>query len=193
MNKTGHSCSAHIDKTTTISFSQSVSQSPQTPDCLTIANMSADQHLQALTKVVVNNLENQHDWTQVQIHIQDNLPRPLIYGLPPKRLYVHPDEQIDIIKAEKQLNQRVPQEPELEWVLPLHLAEKWSISDFAAVFDAITATPPGGESVNANEDAQWQLWRGPKRGKRILLATVQDDSTVTYYWMHNGLVKPRQN
>ena len=155
--------------------------------------MSVDQHLQALTKVVVNNLENQHDWTLVKTHTQDNLPRPLIYGLPPKRLYVHPDEQIEIIKAEKEMNERIPQEPELEWVLPLHLAEKWSINDFSAVFDAITAIPPGGESVNANEDAHWQLWRGPKRGKRILLATVQDDSTVTYYWMHNGLVKPRQN
>lgn len=155
--------------------------------------MSVDQHLQALTKVVVNNLENQHDWTQVQIHNQDNLPRPLLYGLPPKRLYVHPDEQIEIIKAEKELNERIPQEPELEWVLPLHLAEKWSIANFSAVFDAITAVPPGGESVNISEDAHWQLWRGPKRGKRILLATVQDDSTVTYYWMHDGLVKPRQN
>ena len=42
-------------------------------------------------------------------------------------------------------------------------------------------------------DAQWKLWRGPKRGKRVLLATVQHDSTVTYYWIFDGLVKPRQN
>jgi tRNA-splicing endonuclease subunit Sen15 len=110
---------------------------------------------------------------------------------------VHPDEQIDIIKAEKEQGKPIQQEPEVEWVLPLHLSEKWSPAQFAALFDAIEAVPPGGgrqEPLDLDgTDAQWRLWRGPKRGKRILLATVQDDSTVTYYWIHDGLVKPRQN
>ncbi len=160
---------------------------------------SSPDHLAALTKVVLRNLEYQHDWTGVQTHTQDcNLPRPLIYGLPPKRLYVHPDEQIDIIKAEKDRGESIPQEPEVEWVLPLHLSEKWSPAQFAAVFDGIEAVPPGGadreETLHVGGgDEQWKLWRGPKRGKRILLATVQDDSTVTYYWIFDGLVKPRQN
>ena len=159
--------------------------------------MAPPDHVEALTRVVLNNLEYQHDWATVQSHTQPSLPRPLIYGLPPKRLYVHPDEQIDIIKAEKELGDRIPQEPEVEWVLPLHLSEKWSPAQFAAVFDAIDAIPPGAadqETVDAGgSGAQWKLWRGPKRGKRILLATVQDDSTVTYYWIFDGLVKPRQN
>jgi len=30
-------------------------------------------------------------------------------------------------------------------------------------------------------------------GKRVLLATVSDDSTIVYYIVHEGLVKPRQN
>jgi len=159
-------------------------------------------HLTGLTKVVLNNLELQHDWTGVQTHHHADLPRPLIYGLPPKRLYVHPDEQIDIIKAEKERGAPIPQEPEVEWVLPLHLSEKWTPAQFAAVFDAIDAIPPGGgpdqgvdgEAGEAGEAAaRWKLWRGPKRGKRVLLATVQDDSTVTYYWIFDGLVKPRQN
>ncbi|SPQ22539.1 94681973-463c-4dd6-acdb-5c1bf9bd3afd [Thermothielavioides terrestris] len=159
--------------------------------------MASSDHLAALTKVVLNNLEYQHDWTAVQTYTASNLTRPLVYGLPPKRLYVHPDEQIAIIKAEKALGERIPQEPELEWVLPLHLSEKWSPAQFAAVFDAIEAIPPGGadkEPFDAQGNgAEWKLWRGPKRGKRILLATVQDDSTITYYWIHDGLVKPRQN
>jgi tRNA-splicing endonuclease subunit Sen15, fungi type len=159
--------------------------------------MSSPDHIAALTKVVLNNLEYQHDWTGVQTHTKGNLPRPLIYGLPPKRLYVHPDEQIDIIKAEKERGEPIPQEPEVEWVLPLHLSEKWSPAQFAAVFDAIEALPPGAaDQETLDEDgknAQWKLWRGPKRGKRVLLATVQDDSTVTYYWIFDGLVKPRQN
>ncbi|KXX76184.1 putative tRNA-splicing endonuclease subunit tsp-1 [Madurella mycetomatis] len=159
--------------------------------------MASDQHLASLTKIVLNNLENQHDWTRVREHTQPNLPRQLLYGLPPKRLYVHPDEQIEIIKAEKELKESIPQEPEVEWVLPLHLSEKWSPKQFAAVLDAIEAIPPSGADQGSFEagdtGSRWKLWRGPKRGKRILLATVQDDSTVTYYWMHDGLVKPRQN
>lgn len=166
-------------------------------DKTTPTTMASPDHLDALTRVVLNNLEFQHDWITVQSHTQPNLQRPLIYGLPPKRLYVHPDEQIDIIKAEKDRGERIPQEPEVEWVLPLHLTEKWSPAQFAAVFDAIDAIPPGGageEAFDGNgSDAEWKLWRGPKRGKRILLATVQDDSTVTYYWIFDGLVKPRQN
>lgn len=160
--------------------------------------MASHDHITALANVVLNNVQYQHDWTQVQTHSQPNLPRPLIYGLPPKRLYVHPDEQVDIIRAEKERGEPIAQEPELEWVLPLHLSEKWTPGQFAAVFDAINAIPPGGaadQDLPGFDDAasQWKLWRGPKRGKRILLATVQDDSTVTYYWIHDGLVKPRQN
>ena len=168
----------------------------------TPAKMASPDHVTALTKVVLNNLEYQHDWTGVQTRAQGTLPlpRPLIYGLPPKRLYVHPDEQIDLIKAEKDRGEPIPQVPEVEWVLPLHLSEKWSPAQFAAVFDAIDAVPPGGadredalDVAVDGRDAQWKLWRGPKRGKRVLLATVQDDSTVTYYWIFDGLVKPRQN
>ncbi|KAK4106420.1 hypothetical protein N658DRAFT_415636 [Parathielavia hyrcaniae] len=159
--------------------------------------MASQDHLASLCKVVFNNLAYQHDWTKLQQHAQADQPRPLLYGLPPKRLYVQPDEQIDIIKAEKDRGERIPQEPEVEWVLPVHLSEKWSPAQFAAVFDGIDAIPPGGAEQEASEgderEEQWKLWRGPKRGKRILLATVQDDSTVTYYWIFDGLVKPRQN
>lgn len=157
-----------------------------------------DQSLEALTKVVLNNLEYQHDWTQVKVHMQSDLPRQVIYGLPPKRLYLHPDEQVEIIKAEKERKETIPQEAEFEWVLPLHLSEKWTPAQFAAVFDALHALPPpavlgGTDDDGSDADASWKAWRGSKRGKRILMATVQDDSTVTYYWIHDGLVKPRQN
>lgn len=33
-------------------------------------------------------------------------------------------------------------------------------------------------------------WR---QTKRVVLATLSDDSTVVYYIVHDGLVKPRQN
>jgi hypothetical protein len=159
--------------------------------------MVIPDHLEALTKIVLHNLRYQHDWVEVHQYTKPELPRPMIYGLPPKRLYVHPDEQVAIIRAEKETGQRIEPEPELEWVLPLHLSEKWTPGQFAALFDAIDSIPPGGpdpDSFDLDDPAsQWKLWQGPKRGKRVLLATVQDDSTVTYYWIFDGLVKPRQN
>ncbi len=35
--------------------------------------------------------------------------------------------------------------------------------------------------------------KGRRDLKRVLLATVGDDSTVVYYIVHDGIVKPRQN
>jgi tRNA-splicing endonuclease subunit Sen15 len=159
--------------------------------------MSTTDHLEALTNTVLNNLENQHDWTQLKVHRSPGMSRPLISGLPPRRLYIHPVEQIEIIMAEKNRDERIPQPAEFEWVLPTHLAEKWSIKAFAEVFDSVEPVPPSDNPQESSElgkeDAQWKQWRGVKRGKRILLSTVQDDSTVVYYLMHDGIVKPRQN
>lgn len=158
--------------------------------------MTTPVHIEALTHIVLNNLENQQDWTALESHTKPNLSRQLITGLPPRRIYVHPDEQIEIIKAEKAQNGRIPQPPEYEWVLPVHITEKWNLKAFAEVFDAIETIPPGvpvTDLEDGDRGTQWKQWRGLKRGKRILLATVQDDSTVVYYLMHDGIVKPRQN
>lgn len=80
------------------------------------------------------------------------------------------------------------------------------------MFDAIGIVPGGkggaadedeDEDEDADEDEEEQVervgskvgmqWRGEKRQKRVLLATLHDDSTVVYYIMHDGIVKPRQN
>ena len=48
-----------------------------------------------------------------------------------------------------------------------------------------------GNSDGAREGAEnkWRL----ANPKRALLATLDDDSTVVYYIVHDGIVKPRQN
>lgn len=153
-------------------------------------------HHEGLTKLVLNNLENQQDWTNISSHTDKSQhPRPLISGLPPRRMYVHPDEQIATIKAEKSLGETIAQEPEYEWVLPVHLSETMSIEAFAAVFDSIDALPPAAKELeNLRDDCpEWRTWRGAMRGKRALMAAVHDDSTVVYYMVHDGIVKPRQN
>lgn len=152
------------------------------------------QH-QGLAKIVLDNLENQQEWKHVTRHSDDAQPRLLLSGLPPRRVYVHPDEQIAIIKAEKALGTAIPQPPDYEWVLPVHLDEKLSLHALAAVFDSIDALPPLAKSKEslADDCPDWQRWRGAKRGKRALMAVVHDDSTVVYYMVHDGIVKPRQN
>lgn len=103
---------------------------------------------------------------------------------------MHPDEQIESLEIENKGGECPPQTPELEWVLPVSLAEAWSICDFASVFDSITPLPPGSQDINRNTCTDW---RGLQRGKRLLLAVVHNDSTIVYYLVHDGIVKPRPN
>ncbi|KAI1327841.1 tRNA-splicing endonuclease subunit Sen15 [Xylariaceae sp. FL0255] len=155
-----------------------------------------------LANTVLDNLQYQHLWTELRIltrslcaapaaKISESqpeaeadsdsdpdsqaLPRPMVYGLPPKRLYVHPDDQVAMVKSGVAPDDKRLVAPEPEWVLPTHLAEKWSVEAFARVFDALPAS--------GRDD----------RPKRLVLATVTTDSTITYYVMHDGIVKPRQN
>ncbi|KND92848.1 putative tRNA-splicing endonuclease subunit tsp-1 [Tolypocladium ophioglossoides CBS 100239] len=127
-----------------------------------------------VTLTVLHNLEDQHDWTELEVRDDPDQPRPLIRGLPPKRLYLHPDDQVEALAHERSTGEKLFQDPEHEWVLAVQLVEKWSLASFAAVFDSI------------HHEAG-------TRAKRIVLATLHNDSTVVYYLMHEGMVKPRQN
>lgn len=172
-------------------------------------------HLMNLACQVKHNLQFQHAWNQLTTQMQSPLTqnpliRPLIVGLPPKRIYIHPDEQIEILKYDGTSNEvmdgaheldkdivKMSGQPEMEWVLPTHVEENWSLQSLARVFDAISTMPPNTDSnalhdENTERQVGWQ-WRGEHRQKRLLMATVHDDSTIVYYIVHDGIVKPRQN
>ena len=159
-------------------------------------------YLHHLAFQIQHNLQFQHDWIDLLIHTisplsQQPLPRPLISGLPPRRIYVHPDDQVEELKRGVK-DQDV--EVEREWVLPTNLKEQWSLRRFADVFDAIEEEPTAnleerhvanrgiGDAAKGRNHS-----KGRRGGKRLLLATVSDDSTVVYYVVHDGIVKPRQN
>ncbi len=157
-------------------------------------------YLHNLALSITHNLQYHHDWSSLTVHTNSDLtnsplPRPVISGLPPKRAYIHPDEQVEILKAEHKSGKSAEQIPEREWVLPTHLEEKWSLAKFAAVFDALDTVPPNRRETLVGEEAEivGHQWQGKDRQKRILLATLHDDSTVVYYIIHDGIVKPRQN
>ena len=148
---------------------------------------SYPDHLNHLTKQVLHNLQYQHRWIDLEIHASAPgsgrpFPRPLISGLPPKRLYMHPDEQADLLKKQSRHQnasssaikggrdgQANPLEaPVTEWVLPTHLREKWTLRQFAEVFNSM-------DEKTASGEPPWDAH------KRVVLATLQDDSTIVYY------------
>jgi tRNA-splicing endonuclease subunit Sen15, fungi type len=100
-------------------------------------------------------------------------------------MYIHPDFQAHLI-LNSISDSEVPIQP--EWVLPMNIAEKWSLARLADVFDSL---PKREALVGANgfkhQDA-----------KRMLLAMLSHngmggDGTIVYYIMQEGDVKPRQN
>ncbi|KAK4548630.1 hypothetical protein LTR36_009541 [Oleoguttula mirabilis] len=201
---------------------------------------------------IAHNLRFQHNWTDMRVHYRTSantgaggqtVPRrrPMISGLPPQRVYVHPDEQIDALEQQRRergagggvgVGVGVPGMPEMgrerEWVLPTHLRENWTLRRFGEVFDTLSAVPPEGgggalfreevggrgqrvdgeeeEGADGDRDGQKEdeevdgdssavgenPWR-TSQPKRLLLATLDDDSTIVYYIVHDGIVKPRQN
>ncbi|KAI9710768.1 MAG: hypothetical protein M1828_002110 [Chrysothrix sp. TS-e1954] len=157
--------------------------------------------LHELALQVQHNLQYQHDWTALTVHTASPvssslLPRPMISGVPPRRVYVHPDEQVELIKAGISDDQI---EPQREWVLPSHLQEHWNLRKFSDAFDNVSSTPPtprtddaDNQTTTVNEDNHHlrDKWR---KIKRLLLASVDNDSTIVYYVVHDGIVKPRQN
>lgn len=63
---------------------------------------------------------------------------------------------------------------DVEYILPVKTESKWTISRWNDVFDSL----------------------GDKEGKlirRIIMAMVTIDSTVVYYFINNGLIKPRKH
>jgi len=160
-------------------------------------------HLQALAIQVKHNLEYQHSWSALHVHTHspltlEPLSRPLVSGLPPQRIYIHPDEQVELLKeadrkrkanktAGENAGLQVKAEPEREWILPTRLNEKWTLRRLAEVFDAITSVPPALERVQESPENPWRTT------KRVLLGTADSDSTIVYYIVHDGVVKPRQN
>ena len=158
----------------------------------------AISHHRALALQVQYDLQYQHDWTAIRLHTHSGpstllpaslLPQPLLSGLPAHHVYIHPDEQGDILK-QGLTEKDVPVEE--EWVLPTHLRETWTLRRFAEIFDAIEEAPPKQEAQESpTERNRYQRTR--KRGKRLLMAVVNDDSTIVYYIIHDGIVKPRQN
>lgn len=131
-------------------------------------------HLHLIT-IVHQHLESSALWTNLSTYAAlSDLPRPLLTGIPPSPVYIDPD-------ADPHAPPSIEEQQQVEWVLPVDLREKWSLRKMAEVFDAM---PEGVWGLDA---------KGNPRKKRLLLAVIAEDSAVAYYFVHDGIVKPRQN
>ena len=194
---------------------------------------SADNPLAALTAQVLHDLQHQHLWTSLRVHTtatdltqtpqslppengedeKTNLPTPIISGIPPQRIYTHPDEQLYMLDLGLR-DADLP--PERVYVFPATQGQKWSLRRLAAVFDALPAPvvvnePEGMMMMMMNsedsdkarrlakyfERRRQAMQKGEWGGKRILMAMVDrqfgGDGTIVYYVVQEGIVKPRQN
>jgi hypothetical protein len=200
--------------------SQQAQSPPLEPSALTrlIDSASASGNpLAATTIQILHNLQHQHLWTSLEIHdisetsIASDAPPTLISGIPPHRVYTHPDEQLYMLEkgiAEDDLR------PERLFVIPTAQGQSWSLRRMAAAFDSLAILElseseealSSGESVdpekaqkldeyyerkaNARETKEWGT-------RRALLAMTNrgmgGEGTVVYYVVQEGEVKPRQN
>ncbi|RAH83543.1 hypothetical protein BO86DRAFT_358702 [Aspergillus japonicus CBS 114.51] len=189
-------------------------------------NPNLNPKTSALTLQVLHNLQHQHLWTSLQVHeLPSTVPAAaaastesdspnqinLISGIPPHRLYTHPDEQFYLL--ERGLRE---EDLELErmFVLPTVQGHTWSLRRLAGVFDALPGLEDSGDGEGEDDDRtnssskadklkEYYAYRKQARvtrewgGKRMLLAMVDrqmgGDSTVVYYVVQDGAVKPRQN
>lgn len=178
----------------------------------------------ATTLQILHNLQHQHLWSSLQIHdistaleasenpskrpitsSPDDTAPTLISGIPPHRVYTHPDEQLYMLEQGLREDDL---KPERLFVIPTAQGQAWSLRRMAAVFDAMSdvqadETTGDGNTAKAEQLAKYYERREVVRktkewgGKRVLLAMVDKgmggEGTVVYYVVQEGEVKPRQN
>jgi tRNA-splicing endonuclease subunit Sen15, fungi type len=200
---------------------------PLEPSAITklIESASASENpLAATTIQILHNLQHQHLWTSLQIHdISTNpdipestvsdAPQTLISGIPPHRVYTHPDEQLYMLEKGIQEDDL---RPERLFVIPTAQGQPWSLRRLAAAFDSLAVLEASmsesegalsaSETVEPEKtkklDEYYERKEKAKLTKewgtrRALLAMTNrgmgGEGTVVYYVVQEGEVKPRQN
>ncbi|OJJ47664.1 hypothetical protein ASPZODRAFT_1740373 [Penicilliopsis zonata CBS 506.65] len=200
-------------------------QAPEPSALSTLIAASNDSSpLSANTIQILHNLQHQHSWTSLQVHnlsvdeagvpldpqSSDTAPFPLISGIPPHRVYTHPDEQLFMLERNLRDDEIAP---ERTYVLPAAQGQSWSLQKLAFAFDSLPVpetesdhpqpTIRDGPENKAKQLAEYYERRKQARatqewgGKRLLLSMVDKrmggEGTVVYYIVQEGVVKPRQN
>lgn len=144
----------------------------------------AERQYGSMAVAVIHNLREQHGWLNLKLVPTNShkITRPLVLGLPPQLLYIHPDDQKKAISDGSIFN-GPPIHPTYECIFCMHAAEFISAETFIDIFDVRA------ESTSHLSEYKTQC----SHSERLMLAVVHPDSSIAYYIIHQGLVKPRQN
>ena len=146
---------------------------------------------QHLALQLVHDLRFQHDWTELNIHYTvpgsrgKVLPRPIVSGASPQRIYINPDKQIEILQKQEGTagwsDLECKCKRNREWVLPSHQRESWGAERFAAVFDLLPEIPPDHMQDPSSWQAPWTQRRPSVQLDPLLLAgcSSSDASNAT--------------
>ncbi|KAK7207223.1 Sen15 protein-domain-containing protein [Myxozyma melibiosi] len=121
---------------------------------------------------VKRNLDLQHLWTELSIHRVPVLAPDAFEFLDGGELVFVLGRPADRLYATDEYDEDGL--PVHEWILPVRTESTWSIQRTVAVFESLEA-----------------YTRAPV--KRVLMGMYTDDSTVVYYFVHKGLIKPRKH
>lgn len=120
---------------------------------------------------VKENLLFYNIWTNVkEIHLKDVV---LIEGIPKEPLLTDEiEEEIDKPFLDKKAEIKINEKREL--VLPYRVTDKLTPKRLKEIFDELEI-------------------KLDKRPKRIIIGIINDDSTIVYYFIHDGVYKPKRN
>ncbi|OUM51274.1 hypothetical protein BVG19_g366 [[Candida] boidinii] len=103
----------------------------------------------------------------------------LIYGKPPKQLNPTIPYKKENAETETGTGEDKNQDKNhdlKEWVLPILKSTQLTIEKIDLIFD----------NIKSKSDLN-------QRPKRILLGIIDEDSSIVYYTIHDGVTKPRQS
>ncbi|CDK24402.1 unnamed protein product [Kuraishia capsulata CBS 1993] len=128
----------------------------------------------SLMEIIAQNLVHFHLWTSIQTFPKSSAkgtPHGVVRGVPPKKL----SETTSISstgETESSTTDKPDGDTSEEWVLPLSISDKLTVENIEQIFESIRSV-------------------GSYRPKRIIAGLLDDDGSVVYYFIHDGLVKPR--
>ncbi|KAK9236265.1 Sen15 protein-domain-containing protein [Lipomyces kononenkoae] len=121
---------------------------------------------------VKRNLDLHHLWMDLSIHRVNLVTKESIPFLDDGQIVLVLGRPPDKLYSTDSYDE--DDSPKQEWVLPVRTESKWSAKRWVSVFESLAD------------------YHG-KAPERILMAMYTDDSTVVYYFIHWGLIKPRKN
>lgn len=142
------------------------------------AAAAAESPSHAIALQVLHNLQHQHLWTDLALHAEQSLSEhqhaPLVSGVPPQKVYVHPDEQVYLLEHGVRSEDTPPYR---EYVLPTRQGERWTLRRLSEVMDSLPDKNKrlGGEPVEPSQSPPASLKKTEGQDSSFLPSGASSD------------------